>query len=482
MATIEQPSPALYSAVLHTLGNTDSRTRSISVTMSDLVEHLTTEQAARLPQAVGEVLPLLINDPERLRFAAQLAVNFDLFEAAPSLAEVALAVDDRELKLAAARLCGNPAVDATVRQRVANAVADDPVGRIRLDSSYSPNTADEQMLYSQCWPGVRMESSSFPQSPVAVLDRSFPSDAALKIAIRLDKVGASVRRLSADADIPNWFGAQSVLICMPRTRRRVLSHYPDFPEHQMLMPGAIPATEPEIDSLMRQFNSALSGPHKLNLATIGPEVEYAVWAPEVFTAGVYSTKEAAFLAGTKASSLNYLSKKEILSPRNTGVLLWAFRDVVAVRTWVFLKSKTNNQVSNKVVSELAKFAGDSEAVRLGATSEGNVLVDKGDGWDDILSGQRVIPMNVADIDDVFRPFKYGGGTTIDLLQASKNTKLYPTILNGTPHLEGHRISAKALASLDSRGQREAIETAYPELEGKSFEDTVAVGNQLLSAA
>ncbi|MDE0578834.1 MAG: hypothetical protein OXI29_03075 [bacterium] len=482
MATIEQPSPALYSAVLHILGNADSRTRSMSATMSDLVEHLTPEQAARLPQAVGEVLPLLSNDPERLRFAAQLAVNFDLFEAAPNLAEIALEIDDRELILAAARLCGNPAVNATVRQRVANAVADDPAGRIRLDPSYSPKTANEQMLHSQCWPGVRMKSSSFPQSPVAVLDWSFPSDDAFRIAVRLDKAGASVRRLAADARVPNWFGAQSVLVCMPQTRVRVLKQYPKFPEYQILVPKAIPATEPDIDGLMRQVNSALSGPHRLRLSTIEPEVEYAIWAPEVFTAGVYSTKEAAFLAGTKASSLNYLSKREILSPSNTGVLHWSFRDVVAVRTWIYLKSKSNSQVSSKVVSELAKFAGDSEAVRLGATSEGKVLVDKGDGWDDILSGQRVMPMDVANIDQVFRPFKYGGGTTIDLLQASTNTKLYPTILNGTPHLEGHRISAKALASLDARGQREAIETAYPELEGESFEDTVTIGKQLLSAA
>ena len=111
-----------------------------------------------------------------------------------------------------------------------------------------------------------------------------------------------------------------------------------------------------------------------------------------------------------------------------------------------------------------------------------MLVNKGDGWDDVDSGQRVMGIPITDIDEVFRPFNFGGGTTLDLLQASDNTKLHPTILNGTYHLDGHRISAKALASVDTRCRREVIEAAYPELEGKPFEDTVSVGKQLLSAA
>lgn len=478
MAAIEQPSPALYSAVLHILGNTDSRTRSMSATMSGLVEHLTVEQAACLPQAVGQVLPMLNNDPERLRLAAHLAVRFDLFEAAPSLAEMALALDDRDLKLAAAMLCGNPGVEAAVRRRVAEAVADDPFGRIRLDRSFVPATEDEQRLYSQCWPGVRTESSPLPQTPAVVLDGGYPADAALRFAVRLDKAGASVRRLSPGAEIPYWFGAQTVLVCQAPTRSRVLNSYPQFSERQILVEH-VPADNRGTDGLLRRVNSALAGPHRLALGALGPEVENAVWAPEVFTAGAYPTKDAAFLAGTTPSSLNRLRTQGVLGPRHAGIYLWTFRDVVAVRTWVYLGSMAGKRVSSQVVEELARFAGDSRAVRLGATSEGRVLVDQGDGWDDMVSGQRVMGIPITDIDKVFRPFDYGGGKTLDLLQASENTRLNPTVLSGTPHLDGHRISAKALASVDSRCRREAIEAAYPELEGKPFEDTVAVGRQLL---
>ena len=137
------------------------------------------------------------------------------------------------------------------------------------------------------------------------------------------------------------------------------------------------------------------------------------------------------------------------------------------------------RVSSQVVTSLVNFAGDSEVAQLGVTSSGNVLVDQGGGWVDVESGERPLEFdNIADFDDVFRPFNYGGRTTLDLLRASDNTRLDPTVLHGTPHLSGHRISAKALASIGERG---FIEAAYPELKGKPFEDTTLVGVQLLNA-
>ena len=479
MATIKQPSPALYSAVLHVLVNTDPHTQSMSAVMSNLVEHLNVEQAACLPQAIAEVLPLLKNDPNRLQFATHIVTRFDLFEAANKLAEIALSSDNRDLRLAAAMLCGHPSVDNAVRERVANAIYNDRAGRIRLDHSVVPETEDEQRLFWQRWPGARTEPSPFAQAPVVVLDGSFPADAALRFAVRLDNAGASVRRLPTDSEIPFWFGAQIVLICQTATRSRVLSSYPQFPERQILVEH-IPTKDWEINRLLQKINSALSGTEKLRLGNLGPEVEYTDWAPEVFSAGAYPTKDVAFLAGTKPPTLNRLYKQGIIEPLHVGITLCTFRDVVAVRTWMYLKSTTGKRVSSKVIKELSRFAGDSEAVQLGVTSKGKVLVDHGDGWVDVISGQTVLDIPITNIDEVFQPFDYGGGKTLHLLQASENTKLHPTVLGGTPHLAGHRISAKALASLDKRGQRQAIESAYPELEGKVFDDTVGVGRQLLS--
>ena len=282
------------------------------------------------------------------------------------------------------------------------------------------------------------------------------------------------------AEIAPWFGPQTVLVCGHPTRSRVLSRYPRFSEYRIIVED-LPADDRGVVQLLTKINTLLPGTHRLSLDSASSDVQTVVWDPSVFSAGAYVTKEAAFLAGTTSSSLNYLRKRGLLTPRTSAGCYWTFRDVVAVRTWTYLKSISPRRVSSRVVTSLARFAGDSTAAQLGVTSSGNVLVDQGNGWVDVESGELPLEFDIANVDDVFRPFSYGGRETLDLLRASDNTRLDPTVLHGTPHLSGHRISAKALASVNLHGERRVIEAAYPELEGKPFEDTARVGVQLLSA-
>ena len=481
MAAVAQPSPGLFAAVLQALRSTDPWSQPLASVMSGLIAHLTTEEAECLPEALAGVLPLLRRDRDRLLFAAEIAARLDYFEATAAVADLALDLRDRDLLLEAATLCGNPAVQAPTRDRVLAAVSDDPAGRIRVDPNAVPSTIEEERLYLQCWPGERSSGSGFALAPAVVLDRALDALAALRLSVRLDAAGASVRRLARHTEVPRWFGPETVLVCHPMTRSQVLSRFPGFSERQILL-DEIPMGDCDMSWLLRRINAALDGPQRLELHAPGSDVEPAVWDPDVFTAGVYPTREAAFLAGATASSLNYLHSRRLLVPREcVGGRCWNFRDVVAVRTWRYLNSHTPQRVCSRVVKALAQFAGDSEAVQIGVTSDGDVLVDRGTGWVNVETGQSALGLAITEIDTVFRPFEYGAGTAVDLLQASPNTRLHPTTLNGTPHLEGHRISAKALACVDARCRREAIEAAYPELEGAAFEDAVDVGLRLLKA-
>ena len=533
MATIEQPSPALHAAVQRTLLGADPWSQSLSTTMSGLAEHLTAEEADCLPEAIAGVLPTFRTDPERLHFAADIAVRLDLFEVADVLAVLAAGAGDRRLMLAAAMLCGNPAVGRQLRQRVADVVGDDPVGQIRLDRRVAPTTADETRLHLQRWPGARAEPARFALAPVVVLDSGFRADAALRLAVRLVAAGTTVRRLTPEAEVPFWFGAQTVLVCRPPTRIRVRSSYPKFPEAQILVQEEIPSVDRDVGRLLRQIDAALPEAQRLRLTALGPQLATRLWDPAVFTAGVYSLSEAAVLTGATEASLRYLLDKGLVTPLGTrrGPVRLTFRDVVAVRTWTYLKSMSRRRISSSVVAELIKFAGDPDAVslgvgygigppekighvpansetiglaamaggrvpaeadrrggqrhrgvQLGATSGGRVLVDRGDGWVDVETGQTHFDLPLTDIDDVFRPFDYGGGTTIDLLQASPNTRLNPTVLHGSPYLNGHRISAKALAGLFRHGGYPSITETYAELEGVAVDDTVLVGLDFLKAA
>ena len=174
------------------------------------------------------------------------------------MGDLAIDLGDRDLLLEAASLCGNPAVKESVRARVADAIGGDAAGRIRLDSNAVPSTADEERLYLQCWPGARRRDHGFALAPAVVLDVALDALAALRLSMRLDAAGASVRRLAPDVDAPPWFGPESVLVCHPVTRRRVLSGFPGFTERRMLV-GDLPHDDRGMDTLLRHIPAVLDG-------------------------------------------------------------------------------------------------------------------------------------------------------------------------------------------------------------------------------
>lgn len=478
MEDVNQPSPALYTATLRVLHGADPRSRSMVSTLTNLVDQLTETEAECFPQALGGVLPLLKGDPERLRFVADIAVRLDFYEVTDTLADLAETTRDRELLLSAATLCGNPAVERSVRARVSHLFGDDPAGRIRFDPDTVPATADEERLYLQCWPGARRRKTRFALAPVVVLDEGLGARMTLRLALRLKRARAVVRRLAQDSEVPFWFGAHTVLLCQQQTGLRVRDRS-DFPERHILTED-LPENERQIGALFRKINTFFPSSKGLRLTEFAPEISTNLWDPAVFSAGVYQTKEAAFLSGGPRSSVDYLRRRKLLTPLSSSVATrWTFRDVVAVRTWRYLNAIARKRVSSAVVPGLSGFAGDPQAVRLGVMSNGNVHVDRGEGWENLVTGQGQFDMPITDIDKVFQPFTYGGGTVVSLLNASENTVLDPTILHGAPRLRGHRISAKALAEVYKRGGRDEILWAYPELEGSQFDDTVGIGLQIL---
>jgi hypothetical protein len=480
MATVDLPSPGLFAAVLQAVRGADPRQWTIAMAFSNLIDALTESEAEQLPAAVGGIMPLLRGDLDRLRFAAESLVRFDMFEAAPDLVNAAVETFDRDLLLSAAALCGNPGVEADVRDRLARATIGDRASQIRFDPTAQPGNERELLLYQQRWPGSRSVERSLPLAPVVVLDDKLGAQASIRLAARLDSVGATVRRLPKESALPDWFGPQTVACCRPTTRSRLLSYNPDFPERQILVDPAL-NSERDVGVTLQRINAVLPPGSRLRLDVYGPELETTIWDPDVYSLGVYETREAAFLTSAPVSSLYHLSKMGLLHPRRNGITTWSFSDLVAVRTWRFLKAQSSRRVSSRVIPALARFAGDPDAVRVGATSDGKVLVDRGQGWVDVRTGEQLLDLPIADLDESFRPFTIGGRRAPDMLHASENTRLHPAVLHGVPHLRDHRVSARALALLDDRGGEAAIYGAYPELEERAIQDTVAVGHQLVGA-
>lgn len=130
-----------------------------------------------------------------------------------------------------------------------------------------------------------------------------------------------------------------------------------------------------------------------------------------------------FLTGTTNYLLRKLLDRGHIKPQRHGRnYYYRFADVVAVRTFVHLKNSSPSRipVDVNIVPSLAKFAGDDQAVHIGVTSTGNVFKDHGDGmgWIDIVTGQAPLQEDMMNLDNVFRPFRLGGGRVPGLLNIS----------------------------------------------------------------
>jgi len=479
VATLERtPSPGLFATVLHALRSSDPRVRSVASVFGDLVHSLSEGEADDLPAAIAGVLPLLKSDPDRLRFGAEVLVRFDMYTASARLVELALSMGDEELLLAAASLASNPG--APVSASLHDVVAGNVAANIRLYRDAPVTGATERMLLEQRWPGTRSVDGRLRLAPVVVLDVGLGPSNVLRLALAFVDAGATIRQLDPTKQIADWFGPQTAVVCVAGTRSRLLSMQPGIPE-RMIVASPPLATDADIARVVKRISQALPSEQPLRLGPSYSATEATIWEPEVYSLGVYETREAAFLTSAPTSTLYKLAREGLLHPRSRGVKVFSFSDLVAVRTWRYLKSQARGKVSSSVIPALARFAGDPEAVRVGAASSGHVFVDRGDGWVDVESGEQLLNLQITDLDDAFRPFALGGRQAPDLLHASQNTLLHPAVLHGVPHLRAHRVSAKALAQLDDRGGNAAIVGAYPELEHVSLSDTVAVGHQLIGA-
>lgn len=172
MAAIEFPSPGFFAAALHALRSSDPREETINGVWGKFIDSLSNNLANQFPITIGGVLPLFRNDLERLQFAAETLVRFDMYEAAEALTNVAIDIGNDDVLLSAASLCGHPGVSTPLKSRISELHDDDIWIQIRLYDHVTPSNEEEKLLYLQCWPGARSLNSPSYLSPVAVLDKS----------------------------------------------------------------------------------------------------------------------------------------------------------------------------------------------------------------------------------------------------------------------------------------------------------------------
>lgn len=171
---------------------------------------------------------------------------------------------------------------------------------------------------------------------------------------------------------------------------------------------------------------------------------------------MYPSHIAATLSGASLRQLQYWRQTSILAPeygKINGRMLYSFRDVVALRTFVKIREEHPLRFIRRAVAELDDLGNVDHiaSLTLGMAPDGTIVWKHEDGSYLSLhkSGQLGI---VAVMREVFRPFTTAAGArVVDLERPRENLSVDPEVLSGYPVIAGTRVEFDAVASLVDDG-------------------------------
>ena len=171
----------------------------------------------------------------------------------------------------------------------------------------------------------------------------------------------------------------------------------------------------------------------------------------------------AALTGATIRQLRHWRNTRLLEPEySTGTrVFYSYRDIVALRTFVYLRETHSLQKIRKAITGLRSLGQPGHLSRYRLVSQGSTIVLTEDAEDvDLLNkpGQTL-----ARFDDIARPFDTRDGVRIrDLAQPTAHISIDPETQGGHPVIAGTRVPFEAVASLVADGvPAEDIKLFYP---------------------
>ena len=154
-------------------------------------------------------------------------------------------------------------------------------------------------------------------------------------------------------------------------------------------------------------------------------------------------------------------------------ILYSFRDVVALRTCVYLRKDSSLQKVRRAIGNLRGLGEHDHLSQYTLVSDHNsiVLVDKDTAVDLVKQpGQTVI----AEMSNVLAPFINKRDIEVPaLFQPRDHIVVNPEVRAGHPVIEGTRVPYETVAELVADGVAPAdIETYYPAVDASAAEDAV----------
>lgn len=189
----------------------------------------------------------------------------------------------------------------------------------------------------------------------------------------------------------------------------------------------------------------------------------------------YPTYLAATLSGASLRQLQYWREQKVFVPeleRSKGRVFYSFRDVMALRTFVYLREAQSLRKIRKAIGTLKDLGNLDHLSRYALVSDGDriVLSESEDSAIDLTKqpGHGVMVY----MRDVFDPFtNLQGAKIVDLRRPTDQVSVDPELLGGYPVIAGTRIQFDLVASLVSDGvPPEEVKNFYPSVDAKAALD------------
>jgi uncharacterized protein (DUF433 family)/DNA-binding transcriptional MerR regulator len=200
----------------------------------------------------------------------------------------------------------------------------------------------------------------------------------------------------------------------------------------------------------------------------------------------YEPRVAAALTGATLGQLGYWRKTGVLAPELSEArpVLYSLRDLIALRTAVYLRTDRSLQAIRKALQTLHDI-GETDhlsSYRLVSQGRKSIALVRDDGAVDLVErpGQS---LTVVKLGDVLRSFPLGDVEVPNLLHPRRRLSVDPQVRGGHPVVAGTRVPFELVASLVRDGVApEKIADFYPSVTAAAARDAADFADYVDRAA
>lgn len=200
----------------------------------------------------------------------------------------------------------------------------------------------------------------------------------------------------------------------------------------------------------------------------------------------YTTELTAKLTGASLAQLARFRKDRLLAPelQDGRSVLYSFRDVVALRSLMWLRGDYSLQKIRRAIGNLDLARLDIEhlsEVEFVKSGDSIFAQDGEHGFTDLVRAPGSREIESFKLGDVFAPFKaYRGRDVPNLLRPARHLTVDPARMAGIPVIDGTRIPFDTIAQLvDGRTiHAEDVKHYYPAVSIEAARDAVEFADSL----